>query len=84
MVKQCNEALRTCNQIIATERRSPPAIDQEPKESTIDRYEREKQANQKKTYTNTEIKAMNRQTLWFGVWFCVGLAVVFLVWKLRN
>ena len=57
-----------------------PAIDQAPKESTIDWYEREKQANQKKTYTNDEIKVMNRQTLWF----CVGLAVVFLVWKLRN
>ena len=60
------------------------AIDQAPQESTIDCYEREKQANQKKTYTNAEIKAMNRQTLWFSVWFCVGLAIVFLVWKLRN
>ena len=81
MVKQCDKALRNWNQLIAIERHSSPAIaDQSPKEITIDWYEREKQANQKKTYTNAEIKAMNRQTLWF----CVGLAVVFLVWKLKN
>ena len=78
-VQECNEA------ILTAKRRSPPTIaDQSPNESTIDWDEREKQANQKKTYTNAEIKAMNRQTLWFGVWFCVGLAIVFLVWKFRN
>ncbi len=79
IVKQCNEALRTCNQIIAAERRSPPAIDQEPKESAIEWYERQKQANQPIVRNVEDDRTMNRI-----FYFCVGLAICFVVWKLKN
>ena len=79
MVEQCNEALRNCNQIIAAERRSPPAIDQAPKESTIEWYKRQKQANQPIVTSAEDDRKMNRI-----FYFCVGLAICFVVWKVKN
>ena len=79
MVKQCNEALRNCNKIIAAERRSPPAIDQEPKESAIEWYERHKLANQPIVHSAEDDRKMNQI-----FYFCVGLAICFVVWKVKN
>ena len=78
-VKKCNEALRKCNQIIAAERRSPPAIDQPPKESAIEWYERQKQLNQP---IPRDAKADIKMNQIF--YFCVGLAICFVVWKMKN
>ena len=79
MVKKCNEALRDCNQIIAAERRSPPAIDQPPKESMIEWYEREKQLNQPIVRSAEDDRKMNQI-----FYFCIGLVICFVVWKIKN
>ncbi|WP_347277983.1 tetratricopeptide repeat protein [Alkalinema sp. FACHB-956] len=81
-VEECDEAIRNCTQIIAAERRTPPTIGKAPaQESLIDWYERERQANQPKTYTRAQRRAMNQQ---FYLWFAVGLAIVFLLWWLKR
>jgi tetratricopeptide (TPR) repeat protein len=79
MVERCNEALGTCNQIIADERSSPPTIDQASKESAIEGSDREKQANQPIVRRAENDRKMNRI-----FYFCVGLVICFVVWKLKN
>ncbi len=59
--------------------RSAPAIDQEPKESAIEWYERQKQANQPIVRNVEDDRKMNRI-----FYFCVGLAICFVVWKIKN
>jgi hypothetical protein len=59
--------------------RRPPPIDQPPKESTIEWYERQKQANQPIVHSAKDDRKMNRI-----FYFCVGLAICFVVWKLKN
>lgn len=51
----CQKNIEICNQAIAAERRSPPTIDQAPKESTIEWYERQKQANQPMVYDRPKV-----------------------------
>ena len=59
--------------------RSAPAIDQEPKESAIEWYERQKQANQPIVHSAEDDRKMNR-IFHFGV----GLVICFVVWKVKN
>ena len=79
MVERCNDAIRNCNQIIAAERISPPPIDQPPKESAIEGSDRKKQANQPIVRNTEDDRKMNRI-----FYFCVGLAICFVVWKVKN
>ena len=82
MVEHCQNNIEVCTQIIATQRRTPPPLDDtSAPESTIDWYEKQRQLNQPKTYTATELSAMNRK---FFLWFCVGITIVLLIAWLKK
>ena len=82
MVERCQNNIEGCTKIIATQRRTPPTLDNaSAPESTIDWYEKQRQLNQPKTYTPDELGAMNRK---FFLWFCVGIAIVLLIAWLKN
>jgi tetratricopeptide (TPR) repeat protein len=81
MVKQCQNNIEVCTRAIATQRRTPPTLDDSPDESTIDWYEKQRQLNQPKTYTVAELSAMNRK---FFLWFCVGIAIVLVIAWLKK
>ena len=55
------------------------SIDPAPKESTIEWYERQKQANQPIVHSAEDDRKMNR-IFHFGV----GLVICFVVWKVKN
>ena len=82
MVELCQNNIEVCTQIIATQRRTPPTLDNaSAPESTIDWYEKQRQLNQPKTYTPAELGAMNQK---FFLWFCVGIAIVLLITWLKK
>ena len=80
-IERCDKLIRTCHQIIPTQRRLAPSIGNEPEhESLSDWYERERQANQRKTRA-AQTRAGNQS---FSLWVAVALAVVILVWWLQR
>jgi len=82
IVELCQNNIEVCTKIIATQRRTPPTLDNaSAPESTIDWYEKQRQLNQSKTYTPDELVAMNRK---FFLWFCVGIAIVLLIAWLKK
>ena len=79
LIDMCQNNIEVSNRAVATERRSPPPIDQAPKESAIEWYKRQKQANQPIVTSAEDDRKMN-----LIFYFCVGLAICFVVWKIKN
>ena len=80
-IERCDELIRTCHQIIPTQRRLAPSIGDDPKlESLSDWYERERQANQRKPHP-AQTHAGSQP---FYLWGAVALVVTTLVWWLKN
>ena len=73
IVAQCQNNIEVCTRTIAAQRRTPSPLDDPPStESATDWTKKQRQLNQPKTYTATELNAMNRT---FFLWFCVGIAI---------
>ena len=82
MVEGCQNNIEVCTKIIATQRRTPPTLDNaSAPESTIDWTKKQQQLNQPKTYTAAELSTMNRK---FFLWFFVGIAIVLLIAWLKK
>ena len=82
MVERCQNNIEGCTKIIATQRRTPPTLDNaSAPESTIDWTKKQQQLNQPKTYTAAELSTMNRK---FFLWFFVGIAIVLLIAWLKK
>ena len=75
-IEMCQNNIEVCNRAVAIERRSPPSIDQAPKESTI---EGQKQSDQPIPRNTENDRKMNQI-----FYFCIGLAICFVVWKMKN
>jgi tetratricopeptide (TPR) repeat protein len=73
-VQRCEKAIQNIPYII-------PYQCHKVDKNTIDWYEKQRQLNQPKTYTATELSAMNRKLF---LWFCVVIAIVLVIAWLRK